>query len=168
VAEPADEMFGKVMSVSDDLMWRYELLLTDASAADIDARRAQVAAGLVHPKQVKIDLAKRLVSDFHSSADADRAAEAFAARFARGELSEEALPELSVTVADGSIGLSRLVVEAGLAVSASEATRKIQQGGVKVDREKVTDIKCRVPARETPVILEVGRRALRIRLVAGA
>ena len=136
-------MFGKLMSISDELMWRYYLLLTDVSTADADALRARVAAGTLHPKQVKVDLAKRIVADFHSAAGAEDAAEAFEAQFARGEIDADSLPEVTVRV-DGSIGLAKLVAEAGLATSSSEATRKIQQGGVKVDREKVTDIKTRV------------------------
>jgi tyrosyl-tRNA synthetase len=160
VTEPAGEMFGKLMSISDELMWRYYLLLTDATTTEIDSLRRRVADGSVHPKQAKVDLAKRIVADFHSSSEADRAAAAFEARFARGELAAESLPEITVTV-DGSIALGKLVAEAGLAASTSEATRKIQQGGVKVDREKVTDIKTRIDASRGSVILEVGRKAVK-------
>jgi len=94
--------------------------------------------------------------------DAARAAEAFEARFSRGELSHDQLEEIRITVSDGSIGLAKLVAEAGLAASSSEATRKIQQGGVKVDRERVTDIKTRILASQGTITLEVGRRAVRI------
>jgi tyrosyl-tRNA synthetase len=160
VTEPAGEMFGKLMSISDELMWRYYLLLTDATTTEIDSLRRRVADGSVHPKQAKVDLAKRIVADFHSSSEADRAAAAFEARFARGELAAESLPEITVTV-DGSIALGKLVAEAGLAASTSEATRKIQQGGVKVDRETVTDIKTRIDASRGSVILEVGRKAVK-------
>ena len=160
VTESADEMFGKLMSISDELMWRYYLLLTDASTAEVDSLRRKVAGAELHPKQAKVALAKRIVADFHSSAEADRAAEAFEARFTRGELSADSLPEVTVSV-DGSIGLAKLVAEAGLATSSSEATRKIQQGGVKVDREKVTDIKTRIDASRGSVILEVGRKAVK-------
>jgi tyrosyl-tRNA synthetase len=161
VTEPAGEMFGKLMSVSDDLMWRYYLLLTDATTAEVEAMRRKTGEGVLHPKQAKVDLATRIVADFHSSAEADRAAAAFEARFARGELSADSLAEIRVPV-DGHIGLAKLVAEAGLATSASEATRKIQQGGVKVDREKVTDIKTRIDASRGAVILEVGRKAVRV------
>jgi tyrosyl-tRNA synthetase len=161
VTESADEMFGKLMSISDELMWRYYLLLTDVSTAEVESLRAQVAAGSLHPKQAKVDLARRIVADFHSSADADRAAAAFEARFARGEISADSLPEVRAQ-AGGGIALAKLIVEAGLATSSSEATRKIQQGGVKIDREKVTDIKTRIDASRGSLILEVGRKAVRV------
>jgi tyrosyl-tRNA synthetase len=162
VTEPADEMFGKLMSVSDDLMWRYYLLLTDLGPAEIDRRREAVAAGALHPKQAKMDLARAIVADFHSAADAEAAAAAFDARFARGELAVERLREVRVTLADESIGLPKLVAEAGLAASTSEAARKIQQGGVRVDREKVTGVKTRVAKARGTVVLEAGRHAVRI------
>jgi tyrosyl-tRNA synthetase len=163
VTEPAGEMFGKLMSISDELMWRYYLLLTDASAAEVDSLRRQVADGSLHPKRAKVDLAKRIVADFHSAGDADRAAEAFEAKFTRGELAADSLPEVRVE-AGASVALSKLVVEAGLASSASEATRKIQQGGVRVDREKVTDIKTRIDPARGSIILEVGRKAVKVLL----
>lgn len=166
VTEPPADMFGKVMSISDELMWRYYLLLTDESAETIDRRRAAVAAGSEHPKQAKIDLAKRIVTDFHSAAEAARAADQFEARFARGELAAESLAEVVVAIPEGGIGLAKLVAEVGLAVSSSEAMRKIQQGGVKLDRARVTDAKTRVQSSQLPVTLEVGRRAVRLVLRA--
>jgi tyrosyl-tRNA synthetase len=143
-------------------MWRYYLLLTDLSGDDIDRLRREVADGSRHPRQVKVELATHIVADFHSPAEAARAAEVFDARFARRELSVEALPVVHVVVLEESIGLAKLVAEAGLAASTTDATRKIQQGGVKIDREKVTDIKTRVARTEEGVILEVGRRAVRV------
>jgi tyrosyl-tRNA synthetase len=161
VTEPAGEMFGKLMSISDELMWRYYVLLTDVSTADVESMRAKVAEGARHPKHAKIDLAKRIVTDFHSADEAEQAAEAFEAKFSRGELAADSLPEIAVTV-PSAISLAKLVVEAGLAASTSEATRKIQQGGVKVDREKVTDIKTRIDASRGSMILEVGRKAVKV------
>ena len=161
VTEPAGEMFGKLMSISDELMWRYYVLLTDVSTADVESMRAKVAEGARHPKHAKIDLAKRIVSDFHSADEAEQAAEAFEAKFSRGELAADSLPEIAVTV-QSAISLAKLVAEAGLAASTSEATRKIQQGGVKVDREKVTDIKTRIDASRGSIILEVGRKAVKV------
>ena len=96
------------------------------------------------------------------------AAEAFAARFERGELAADDLPQVDVVVADVSIGLAKIVAEAGLAASTSEASRKIQQGGVKVDRERITDIKHRIAADRGSIVLEVGRRAARVRLTPSA
>jgi len=164
VTESPDEMFGKVMSIADDLMWRYYLLLTDLSSTEIDALKTRVASGATHPKQAKVDLATRIVADFHSTEAATRAAEAFEARFTRGELAIEDLPVVTVAQAESPMAVSKLLVAAGLATSASDATRKIQQGGVRVDREKVTDIKARLMPAKSEVLLQVGRRALRVRL----
>jgi len=86
VTEPADSMFGKLMSISDTLMWRYYLLLTDLGEPEINTLRARVTSGELHPKQAKVDLARRIVADYHSTADADRAAEEFERVHARGEL----------------------------------------------------------------------------------
>jgi tyrosyl-tRNA synthetase len=166
VAEPPEEMFGKLMSISDGLMWRYYLLLTDLAESDIATLRARVEAGELHPKAVKIALAQRITSDFHSEAAGQAAAAAFEARFSRGEIAVEALPEVDVAMPAGGLGLPKLVALAGLAESASDATRKIQQGGVKVDRERVSDIKARVTVERQSAILEVGRRAVRVRFRA--
>ena len=162
VTDAPGEMFGKIMSVSDELMWRYYLLLTDLTPADIAKLKADVAEGRAHPRQVKVDLARRIVADFHSAAAAAHAAETFDARFARGELVVEDLPVVTLDLAEDSISVAKLVAGAGLASSVSEATRKIQQGGVKVDREKVVDIKARVDAARRDVIVEVGRRGARV------
>jgi tyrosyl-tRNA synthetase len=161
IAEPPDEMFGKVMSISDTLMWRYYLLLTDSSEAAIESLKQAVVSGSRHPKDLKVELAGQIVGDFHGAMAAERAASAFEARFSRGELAVE-LPEVQVEVTGDSIGLARLVAQAGLATSTSEATRKIQQGGVRVDRVRATDIKMRVPADRSGIVLEVGRRAVRV------
>jgi tyrosyl-tRNA synthetase len=163
ITESAAEMFGKIMSISDELMWRYYELLTERSSSEIAALRQQVAAGTAHPKRVKADLAALIVGDFHGRTAAAIAADAFEARFVRRELDHDSLPEVVLSVPEGSIALSRLVVEAGLAASASEATRKIHQGGVKIDRKRVTDGRMRLEASPAGVILEVGRRAILVR-----
>jgi tyrosyl-tRNA synthetase len=163
VTEPAAEMFGKLMSISDDLMWRYYLLLTDLSEPEIDNLQKQVAAGVLHPKNAKADLARRIVTEFHSAEEADRAAQAFEARFGRGEVTEADLAEVRIRLPAGeSIGIAKLVAEAGLAVSTSEASRKIQQGGVRVDGVRVSSVKDRVDSTKSSFVLEVGRRAVRV------
>ena len=144
VTESPAEMFGKLLSISDELMWRYYLFLTDLSPDAIVALQRDVLTGSLHPKQVKVDLAKQVVRDFHSAAQADEAAEAFEAKFVRGEVDTDSLPAVDVVADDGSIALSKLVVEAGLATSISDAARKIQQGGVRLDRERITDARLRV------------------------
>lgn len=164
VTEPPDEMFGKLMSISDELMWRYYLLLTDMSEAEIAGLRRSVDEGRRHPKDVKVELARRIVADFHSAEDAARAADTFEARFARKELAVDALPQVVLGL-DEPRALSRILVEAGLAASASDAMRKAQQGGVRIDGRRVTDGRERIAREQLPLTLEVGRRA--VRLVAG-
>jgi tyrosyl-tRNA synthetase len=164
VTEAPGEMFGKLMSISDELMWRYYLLLTDLRMDQVEDLKGQVAAGALHPKQAKVDLARLVVTDFHSAAAAAQAAEAFEARFSRGEVAEDELRAVDVRVPEGGIALSRLLVEAGLATSASEATRKVQQGGVRVDRERAGDARVRISAARATLLLEVGRRMVRVNL----
>jgi tyrosyl-tRNA synthetase len=163
VTDAPVEMFGKLMSISDALMWRYYLLLTDLTEAQIGAVQAEVARGERHPKAVKAELATRLVADFHGRAAAGAAAESFEARFTRGQIVDADLPEVRLTAGSPTIGLPRLIADAGLAASTSEASRKIQQGAVKVDREKVVDVKARLDVKNGPIVLEVGRRAVRVR-----
>jgi tyrosyl-tRNA synthetase len=168
VTEPPAEMFGKLMSISDDLMWRYYTLLTDLPPGDVDWLRQRVAGGELHPKQVKVDLAKAIVGDFHGAAEATRAAEDFERRFARKELNVSALDTVRVALGpEGSKRLASIMVEAGLASSAAEAQRKIQQGGVKVDHQRVTEIRARCDATRPSFVLEVGRRALRVEVTDG-
>ena len=110
----------------------------------------------------KSDLARRIVADFHSEPDADRAAAAFEARFSRGELQIDDLPVLTIDIEDESVGLAKLLSLAGLASSASDATRKIQQGGARVNREKVSDPRMRIAPAADALVIEVGRKAVRV------
>ena len=162
ITDAPGEMFGKLMSISDDLMWRYYLLLTDIDEAQIVGMRQDAAQGRSHPKQLKADLARRIVADFHSAEAAEAALQAFEARFSRGEVVVEDLPKVELRFEGGPLPLSRLITEAGLATSASEAARKAQQGGVRIDGEKVTDARLRIGAERLPLTLEVGRRAVRV------
>jgi tyrosyl-tRNA synthetase len=162
VTEPSDTMFGKLMSISDDLMWRYYLLLTDLGEAGIEALKQQVAAGSVHPKQAKIDLAKRIVADYHSPETAERAAAEFERVHARGELPSELREVVIAFGADDSRPLTRILVDAGLASSTSEAGRKIQQGGVKLAGERVGDPRHRLSRGDLPVVLQVGRHVVQL------
>ncbi|MEO7888827.1 MAG: tyrosine--tRNA ligase [Vicinamibacterales bacterium] len=164
VTEDPVEMFGKLMSISDELMWRYYLLLTDLSAADVAGLRQRVETRELHPKQAKMDLGGRIVTDFHSREAADKASQAFEARFTRRELDAEDLPEVRLTLpaGGGAVPLTRAMVAAGLAGSASDASRKIEQGGVRIDGERVNDPRVKLEQGRAAFILEVGRRAVRI------
>jgi tyrosyl-tRNA synthetase len=162
ITEPPGEMFGKLMSVSDDLMWRYYLLLTDLGEARVAERHAEVRRGALHPKQAKIDLAMRIVSDFHSPEDAARAAAEFERVHAKGELPAD-LQEVAIDFAGHpDRSLARVLVDAGLASSTSEAGRKIQQGGVRLDGERATDPRARLDGARLPLTLQVGRHAVRL------
>ena len=162
ITEPPGEMFGKLMSISDTLMWRYHELLTDLSLAEIEALRARTAAGEVHPKRVKVDLATRIVTDFHSAAVATDAAEAFERRFARREVPTD-VEDFRARMEDDDRRLTSIMVAAELAKSRAAATRVISQGGVRVDGVRVSNRFHMVPADHPPFVLQVGRRARRIR-----
>src|SRR5688500_6616052 len=132
VTEAPGEMFGKLMSISDDLMWKYYGLLTDLTAEEISATRGRVSSGELHPKQAKVELAKRVVAAFHSAADAERAAEEFDRRFAKKEWPEE-LPLVEHRIEAPPRTLERVLTDHGYAASTSEASRKVKQGGVRLD-----------------------------------
>lgn len=155
VAEAPGEMFGKLMSISDDLMWRYMLLLTDDTEATIHARRAAVQAGTEHPKTVKVGLAKRIVADFHGADAAAAAADAFEARFARQEIDVTELEHHEVAVGTKWV---QVLVATGHAASNSEAARKIQGGAVRLGDDKIVDPRAAFDRPGTHV-LRVGRRA---------
>jgi tyrosyl-tRNA synthetase len=158
VEDTPTDMFGKLMSISDELMWKYWLLLTDRTAAEIEADRGRVAAGSLHPMDVKKDLAATMVAEFHSEEDAAAARAEFERVFSRGQLPQE-IPEISVAADDETMLLSRVLVDGGLASSNSEARRLIQQSGVRVEGEAASDIKAVVATTGTqPILLQVGKR----------
>jgi len=161
IAEPPEQMFGKLMSISDDLMWRYAELLSNRPLAEIQADRTRVASGALHPKEVKVALAKELVTRFHGADAASRAAEEFERRFSRRELDAEKLPEKVVENGGKPIPLVRALTEAQLTASTSEARRLITQGAVKVNGEKVSDLKAELPVGTQ--VVQVGKlRAARL------
>ena len=163
INEPPGEMFGKLMSVSDDLMWDYYKLLTDLSLAEIDALKQGVISGALHPKQAKIDLAMHIVTDFHSAQEAQDASEEFERRFSRKEI-PAVVEEWTGRVSEEGQRLTALMVAAGMAKSGSAATRLLAQGGVKVDGMRVEDRFHTIAAGQPSFVLQVGKRALRIKL----
>lgn len=162
VTDAPDEMFGKLLSISDALMWRYFALLTDLDADQIAAVRVRVESGALHPKMAKVDLARRIVAEFHDSAAADAAAAEFDRVHARRELPTQLRDVRLDWGGETERSLTRVLVEAGLATSTSEAGRKIQQGGVKVNGERIVDLRRRVHVDELPVVLQAGRHAVQI------
>jgi tyrosyl-tRNA synthetase len=163
INEPASEMYGKLMSISDDLMWRYWVLLTDLRQSEIEAMRAEVVAGKLHPMETKKKLARTIVTGFHGEAAAKSADENWARMFQAGETAED-LEEVAVAFASvagteaSQIRLPKLLVAMGLAASGTEANRKIAEKAVRVDGDVVESlvIPAKLPARLT---VRLGKRA---------
>ncbi len=175
INEPAGEMYGKLMSISDELMWRYWTLLTDLRASEIEAMQAEVAAGGLHPMQVKKDLARMITAGCHGEAEAEIAAGGWAKQFQQGGVSDDApLVEVSraaegLMAADGSgaevVRMAKLLVLAGLAGSAGEATRKLGENAVSVNGEKVSERTLPLTAvGETPT-LRLGKKSVRVQWI---
>lgn len=152
ITDPPEQMFGKLMSISDELMWRYLELLSFKPMKEIAAWRVEIEEGL-NPRDVKIRLAEELVERFHSRGDAIKAHEAFVARFRKGEMPDE-IEEREV---EAGLPIANLLKEAGLVKSTSEALRMIKQGAVKIDGEKLTDASL-VLGSGTSQICQVGKR----------
>jgi tyrosyl-tRNA synthetase len=151
IAEDANTMFAKVMSISDELMWRWYLLLSFRSEADIAALRREVDGGR-NPRDAKVLLAKEIAARFHGAAAADAAEQDFVNR-SKGGIPDE-IPE--VQLAGAPLGIAQLLKQAGLALSASEANRLIEGGGVRVDSSVVSDKGMKLPAGT--YVVQVGKR----------
>ncbi|HSE30475.1 MAG TPA: tyrosine--tRNA ligase [Pyrinomonadaceae bacterium] len=165
IDEPPQEIFGKVMSISDDLMWRYYELLTDLTIQQIEQLKTAAANGEKNPRDLKVDLAKRIVTDFHSPSAADAAEEDFVRRFRNKETPDEIEERTVPSRHPMAWDLSSLLLAVGLAESKAEARRLIQQGGVSVDGERQTASSAeRVWEPGSFATLKVGkRRFLRVR-----
>ena len=157
IAEAPDEIFGKLMSIADPLMWPYYTLLTDHSEAEVAALRSRVESGAAHPKQAKIDLATRVVRDFHGAPAARDAAAEFERRFARGRLPTDIAARPVAIPADG-LRLTRLLVDCGFAPSSAAAGRLIRQGSVRVDGARIHDPWQVIAPGAEPFVLQVGKR----------
>jgi tyrosyl-tRNA synthetase len=164
IHEPAGEMYGKLMSISDTLMWSYWTLLTDLKQSEVEALKAAVAGGAEHPMEVKKRLARTIVAGFHSQEAAQKADANWAKQFQRDETPED-LDEVSISAGEagwtpetGAIRLDKLLVRLGLAGSAAEATRLVKQGAVRVDGGAVqgTHAPVAVPGR---VVVRAGKRS---------
>lgn len=156
IAEAPGTMFGKLLSVTDDLMWRYYELLSALSVQEIAALKQSVAAGQTHPKAAKVSFAKEMVARFHSQEAAEQAAEEFERVHARRELPDE-IAERSLSLEGApAIGLLKILSDTGLATSNSEARRLIVQGGVNINSERANDPRANLGAGE--YLLQVGKR----------
>ena len=156
IYEPPQEIFGKLMSISDTLMWRYYDLLSFRSEAEIAGFKREVEAGK-NPRDIKVALAQEIVARFHNKAAAEAALADFEARFRQGAIPDE-MPEFTLHAENASgLPIPQALKQAGLTASASEAIRMIEQGGVKADGEKISDKTLLLPAG-TQVVLQVGKR----------
>ena len=155
ITESPQQMFGKLMSVSDELMWRYLELLSSESLATIAKWREETERGR-NPRDIKVLLAQEMVTRFHSRRAADDALAEFEARFKQGVLPED-MPEITVAATGGQVGIAQLLKQAGLVPSTSEAMRMIEQGGVKLDGEKISDKALQIKAGAV-VVAQVGKR----------
>lgn len=162
IDEAPAEMFGKLMSISDELMWRYFDLLSFRSTADIAALRREVEGGL-NPRDAKFQLAREIVARFHGAKDADSAQEEFVRRFRDRQLPSD-LELLEIQVPLPGVGIAHLLRQADLVASNSEAMRMIEQGAVRLNGQRVSDRDLKIPPGEE-LVLQVGkRRARRVRL----
>jgi tyrosyl-tRNA synthetase len=164
IHETPGEMYGKLMSISDRLMWSYWTLLTDLKQSEVDALKSAVESGREHPMEVKKRLARTIVAGFHGEEAARRADENWAMQFQRDEAPED-IDEIAISAGDagwsaetGAIRLDKLLFRLGLASSAADASRLVKQGAVRMDGEPVqgTHARIRVPGR---VVVRAGKRA---------
>ena len=155
ITDAAGEMFGKVMSISDDLMWRYFELLSFRPLAEVEALEKTVEEG-GNPRDVKFELAQELVARFYDKAAAEHEKAEFIARFQKGAMPQE-IREISVSGQDGKLGIAHLLREAGLVSSTSEAIRMIKQGAVKIEGAKIDDRGLEIAAG-TSQVYQVGKR----------
>jgi len=169
ITEPPTEMYGKIMSISDERMWRYYELLTDMSLADIDVLKHQCASGEAHPMKVKQALAKRIVTDFHSTEAAEQAAENWSKQYQKDETPEN-LETVEIQFADVAasganvaiVKLEKLLYRSGLADSVSDGVRKIKQKAVRIGNEVKVDSALTIEKFPLDITVRVGRKLKRV------
>jgi tyrosyl-tRNA synthetase len=175
INEPPQEMYGKLMSISDDLMWKYWIFLTDLRQSEVDAMRADVAAGKLHPMETKKRLARTITAGFHGEEAAQHAGENWARMFQQKETAED-LEEVHIAYADlvtpscpaGELQIrtAKLLIQLGLAASGTEANRKIAEKAVKIDGEVASNTAITLDNLPTRLVVRLGKRA-KIAVVGG-
>jgi tyrosyl-tRNA synthetase len=175
INEPPQEMYGKLMSISDELMWKYWVFLTDLRQSEVDAMHAEVAAGNVHPMEAKKNLARTITAGFHGEAAAKHADENWARMFQQKETAED-LDEVHIAYADLvtpscppgelQIRLPKLLIQLGLVASGAEANRKIAEKAVKIDGELVANTAVTLDTLPTRLVVRLGKRA-KIAVIGG-
>ncbi|MBF6650362.1 tyrosine--tRNA ligase [Methylobacter sp. BlB1] len=164
IADSPDDMFGKLMSISDELMWRYFELLSFRSISEIKQWTQACEQG-ANPRDYKVKLAQEIIERFHNAAAAKKALENFEARFQRGAIPDE-MDEIELSNEGKGYGIANLLKDAGLTASTSEAIRMINQGAVKIDGEKLSDSKKEIPAGTTHVYQVGKRKFARVTIIA--
>jgi tyrosyl-tRNA synthetase len=167
IHEPPQEMYGKLMSISDEMMTRYWTLLTDLRQSEIDQLSADIASGALHPMQAKKNLARTIVAGFHGAEAAQHADEAWARQFQQKSDNVAGLEEVTIPFADiaaasdsgAAIRLAKLLVRSGLAASGAEATRKLAENAVRIDGETVNGTTVDLPPLPARITVRVGKRA---------
>jgi tyrosyl-tRNA synthetase len=168
IHEPPLEMYGKIMSISDEMMWRYYELLSDAQVPEIERMKRDVASGAAHPMALKKELARQIVADFHSAEAATKAAEDWTKQFQERDVPdsvEEVEAAIELT-ADGKVRLDKLLAKVGLAESVSDAVRKLKQKAVKINGETVLAPAAAIDLGQ-PLTIQVGRKIKKVRAIVG-
>ena len=155
VSDAPDEMFGKIMSVSDELMWRYFELLSFRAMTEIEQFKTDIENG-TNPRDIKFILAKEIITRFHDAAAAEKAQQNFIDRFKKGKMPDD-IEEFEMQSTDGSLGIAYILKGSGMTSSTGEAIRMVKQGAVKIDGEKVTDTRMAIENNTTKVY-QVGKR----------
>ena len=155
IADEPKDMFGKIMSISDDLMWRYFELLSFRPMSEIEGFKQEMAAGK-NPRDIKFLLAEEIIARFHSEAEATAAREGFIAQFAKNRIPDD-IPELNFDAPEGGYAIANLLKDAGLCGSTSDAMRMIQQGAARINGEKVADKSVKIQPG-TEAVFQVGKR----------
>ena len=157
INEPANEVFGKIMSISDELMWRYFELLSSRPITEIESLKQQVENGM-NPRDVKYQLAEEMVERFHSKSSAQSARREFIARFQKGDVPED-IKEITVELTGESLPLANLLKNAGLVETTSDSHRLVKQGAVRIDDQRISDSRLNIPAGASHII-RVGKRRI--------
>jgi tyrosyl-tRNA synthetase len=174
IKDPAPDMYGKLMSINDELMWKYWIFLTDKTQSEIDAMRAAVSSGKLHPMQAKKDLAHSITADFHSAAEATAAAENWATQFQQKGIAED-IPEVQISIlteglfstdadsgTEPTLRIPKLLQLVGLAPSTGEATRKLAENAVSINGEKFTERTIAREALGNSPTLRLGKKSVRV------
>ncbi len=156
IDEEPNEMFGKIMSISDELMWKYYELLTDVSVDEVNSLRFKCESDAMNPRDAKVALAKKIIEDFHSAEAAETAEQSFVNQFSKGQMPDE-IDEVSVD--SQNYKLIDLLLQTNLTASKGEARRLVEQGGVKIDGEKISDTSAEIEVTaESSFVIQVGKR----------